>query len=402
MVEELSETERLPVVRLKPREENRLVGGHLWVFSNELAETPKGIEPGGLVRIVSDRNIFLGVGFYNPASLIAVRVLSRQGEAPGARFFQERLSKALLYRREVLPGEESFRLCYSESDGLPGLLIDKYGGYLVVQILSAGMDRLWPQIQQALVELFQPKGILLRNDNDLRKLEGLTTGVSVPYGEVPDTVEIEDGGLRFHMAPAAGQKTGYYLDQRLNRQFLRPFFKGRSVLDLYCYLGSFAVTAAKAGADRVLGVDSSEPAVALARENALANGVEETCRFEKGDAEKILADVAESSKETRPDFILVDPPNLAPNKKSLPKAVRAFERINGMALRGLKRGGYLASSSCSHHLGREEFVGMLRDAARRTGRQVRLVALRGQAPDHPVLLSMPETEYLHFALLQVI
>jgi len=392
----------LPEVRLKPREEDRVMGGHLWVFSNEIAEHPKGLEPGELVRILSDRGAFLGVGFYNPASLIALRVLSRQGEAPGPMFFQERLAKALAYRRETLPGEDSFRLCYGESDSLPGLVIDKYANVLVAQVLSAGMERYWPAIQQALVELFDPKGILLRNDNELRKLEGLATGVSVAYGDVPDTLEITDGGLRFQMAPASGQKTGYYLDQRLNRQFLKPFFKDRAVLDLYCYLGSFSVTAAKAGAERVLGVDSSEPALGLARTNALLNGVEEICRFERGDAEDIMTQVIEASKEGRPDFILLDPPNLVPNKKSLPKAVKAFERINGLAIKGLKRGGYLATSSCSHHLSREDFVEMLRAAARRTGRQVRLVALRGASPDHPVLLSMPETEYLNFALLQVV
>lgn len=392
----------LPELTLKPREEDRLLGGHLWVFSNEIAEHPKGLAPGALVRIASARGAFLGVGFYNPASLIAARVLSRQGEAPDARFFRERIAKALEYRRAAFPGETSFRLCYGESDGLPGLLVDKYGDHLVAQVLSAGMDRCWSDVETALVELLSPKGILLRNDNELRRLEGLELGVRVAYGEVPDEIEIEEEGLRFRISPASGQKTGFYLDQRQNRRFLRTFFKGRSVLDLYCYVGAFAAAAAKAGAERVLGVDSSEAAIGHARASALLNGVEATCRFEKGDAEKVLSEVAESSKEGRPDFILLDPPNLAPNKKSLPKAIKAFERLNGLALKGLLRGGYLATSSCSHHVGREDFVGMLRAAARRSGKQVRLVALRGQSADHPVLLSMPETEYLNFALLQVI
>ena len=164
----------------------------------------------------------------------------------------------------------------------------------------------------------------------------------------------------------------------------------------------FAAAAAKAGAERVLGVDSSEAAVQLARESAFLNNVEETCKFEEGDAEQVLNDIAASSKEGRPDFILVDPPSLVPNKKSLPQALKAYSRINSTALKCLSRGGYLASSTCSHHVDREAFVTMLRDAARKAGRQVRLIALRGQAADHPILLSMPETEYLHFALLQVV
>lgn len=391
-----------PEVKLKPREEDRLLGGHLWVFSNEIAEHPAGLPPGSVVRLVSGRGAFLGVGFYNPASLIAVRVLSRQGDAPDARFFRERLEKALAYRRDLFPGATSYRLCYGESDGLPGLLVDRYGELLVAQVLSAGMDRCWPEVQQALVELLGPKGILLRNDNELRKLEGLETGIRAAWGQVPDTVEIEDDGLRFRIAPMAGQKTGFYLDQRQNRAFLKPFFEGRGVLDLYCYSGAFALTAARAGAKRVLGVDSSEPAVELARAAAALNGLEAACRFEKGDAERVLTEVGESAKEGRPDFILLDPPNLAPSKKSLPKALKAFERLNHLGLKALRRGGLIATSSCSHHVSREAFVDMLRTAARRSGKQVRLLALRGQSADHPVLLSMPETEYLNFALLQVI
>lgn len=394
--------EMLAEVKLKPFEEDRARAGHLWIFSNEIAEHPKGVEPGGLVRILTSRGAFLGTGFYNPASLIALRILSRDGAQADGKFFAERFQKALEYRRAVLPGETSYRLCYGESDGLPGLVVDRLGDVLVVQVLSAGMERAWPAAREALLELLRPKGLLLRNDNELRRLEGLPQEVKTDWGEVPETLEIEEGGIRFKAAPAKGQKTGFYLDQKQNRQFLRPFFKDRRVLDLHCYSGGFSVTAGKAGAERVLGVDSSEAALGLARENAFLNGLEEVCRFEKGDVEEVLKDLAKSDKQGRPDFILVDPPNLAPNKKSLPKALKAYSRLNSLALGCLLRGGLLATSSCSHHVDREAFVGMLRDAARRAGKQVRLVELRGQSADHPVLLSMPETEYLHFALLQVV
>jgi 23S rRNA (cytosine1962-C5)-methyltransferase len=213
-------------------------------------------------------------------------------------------------------------------------------------------------------------------------------------------VTIEEGGLKFITPITEGQKTGYYFDQRDNRASLAPYFKGRQVLDLYCYTGAFALSAARGGAAKVLGLDSSGPAVALARENAVLNGL--SVDFDEGDAEEVLQAFSEKTQPISPDFVLLDPPSFVPSKKHLQKALRAYVRLNHLAMRVLPRGGLLATSTCSHHVDRQSFLGMLREAAAKSGKPFRLLKLGRQAMDHPVLLAMPETEYLHFALLEQI
>lgn len=399
--------EERPVARviLKPHQEDRLLGGHAWVFSNEIREVLAEAEPkpGDLALVVTAGGQELGLAFYHPNSLIAARMLTRSPKEPiDVGFFVRRLREAMTYREKVCPGETAYRLCFGESDGLPGLVVDRYGSALVVQVLSAGIERRLDLVAAALEEVLKPKGIYLKNDHRARQLEGLPLECRTLSGAVPERTPIVEGGLRFLAPLGEGQKTGHYFDQRDNRAFLRPYFEGRSVLDLYCYTGGFAVNAAKAGAKSVLAIDSSGPALTIARENAKLNGVEGAVSFDEGDAEKILESFAALQQPFKPDFIVLDPPSLVPAKKHLPKAIRLYAKLNALALKALPRGGLLATATCSHHVSREEFVKMLRAAQTRAQRAVRLVSLRGQSADHPVLLAMPETEYLHFALLEVL
>lgn len=391
-------TGELPTLRLRPGEEDRVLSGHPWVFSNEIESIEGSGDPGSLAVAVSSRNQALGMGFYHPHSLIAWRLLSKRQETVDASFFQGRLEAALRLRRRLYPGLRSFRLCFGESDELPGLVVDKYEDVLVAQALSAGMDRRMDLIVEALRGLLQPKGIYLNNGHQARALEGLSRESRELFGEVPARVEIEEGGLKFLAPILEGQKTGFYFDQRDNRACAARHAEGRNVLDLYCYTGAFALAAAKAGAVKVLGLDSSAQAVELARHNARVNGLQSRAEFDSGDVEEVLRAFAGRGQPFEPDFILLDPPNLVPSKRHLMKALRAYGRINALALKCLPKGGLLATSSCSHHVSREALLDVLREAAAKSGRRLRLIETRTQAWDHPVILSMPETQYLHFIL----
>jgi 23S rRNA (cytosine1962-C5)-methyltransferase len=405
MAETAAEPQTLARVILNPAQEKRLLGGHNWVFSNEIKEVRAESEPkpGDLAVIVTSTGHELGLCFYHPHSLIAGRMLTRSPkDVIDADFFRKRLADAIAYREKVCPGENAYRLCFGESDGIPGLVVDRYGSILVLQVLSAGIERRLDMIAAALDDLLKPKGIYLKNDHRTRALEGLPLECRTLSGSVPEKTPIVEGGLRFVAAIGEGQKTGHYFDQRDNRAFLRPYFAGRNVLDLYCYTGGFAINAAKGGAKSVFAIDSSGPALQLAKENAKLNGVEGTVSFDEGDAEAALESFAGSLQPFKPDMIVLDPPSLVPAKKHLPKAIRLYAKLNAQAMKALPRGGLLATATCSHHVSREDFVKMLRDAQTKAQRAVRMIALRGQSADHPVLLAMPETEYLHFALLEIL
>ncbi|MFI5361118.1 MAG: class I SAM-dependent rRNA methyltransferase [Elusimicrobiota bacterium] len=399
------ESTTLARVILNPAQEKRLLAGHDWVFSNEIKEVRAAAEPkpGDLAIVVTSTGHELGLSFYHPNSLIACRMLTRSPkEDVDAGFFHRRLADALAYREKVCPGENAYRLCFGESDGLPGLVVDRYGSILVLQVLSAGIERRLDMVAAALDELLKPKGIYLKNDHRTRALEGLPLECRTLSGAVPESVPIVEGGLRFVAAIGEGQKTGHYFDQRDNRAFLRPHFAGRNVLDLYCYTGGFAINAAKGGAKSVFALDSSGPALALAKQNSKLNGVEGTVSFDEGDAEAALESFAGLAQPFKPDMIVLDPPSLVPARKHLPKALRLYAKLNAQAMKALPRGGLLATATCSHHVSREDFVKMLRDAQTKAQRPIRMLALRGQSADHPVLLAMPETEYLHFALLEIL
>ncbi|MBI4056985.1 MAG: class I SAM-dependent rRNA methyltransferase, partial [Elusimicrobia bacterium] len=243
----------LPKIILKPGEENRLLAGHPWIFSNEIARGELNLEPGSLCCVENSLGENLGVGFYHPHSLIAIRVLAKGVDCLPSDFFLIKIKEALQFRQNLFTGERSFRLCFGESDGLPGLILDEYEDYVVGQILSVGIERFWDQIQSVLVDILAPKGIFLRNDNEMRRLEGLSLESRVAYGSIPERVQISEEGVQYIVPLMGGQKTGFYFDQRENRIFLRPYFNKRKVLDLHCYVGAFALNAAKFGAEEVWG-----------------------------------------------------------------------------------------------------------------------------------------------------
>lgn len=386
-------------IKLKAKEERRLLAGHYWVFSNEIDGLDTSIEPGTLVRVLAHDGTQAGIGCFNPHSLIAVRLLKKgEGDLP-EDFVFENLDTAYTYRREH--GLRKYgRMCYGEADNMPGLVIDRYGDVLVIDVLTAGMEKLKPQITAACQKIFKPKGIFYRNDSAFRALEGLS-GTPETVGEVPETVEIEENGVKYIVPICVGQKTGFYYDQRENRAFLKPYFKDKLVLDLYSYIGSFGITAALAGAAQVWGCDSSAAAVEFAQKNAKLNGVDDIAVFHRDDAERLLSAMKKGELPDQPDMVLLDPPAFVKSRKALPQAVGLYVKLVKMALEGLKPGGYLAFSTCSHHVSRELFMDIIRQGVSKSGKRAVLVELRGQAKDHPVLIGMPETEYLHFALLQV-
>jgi len=379
----------------------RRAQGHLWVFSNELELVDTTIPPGTVCGLVYPDGKAAGVGFFNPKSLIAMRLLAQNTLDLPKDFIKDRLAAALEYR-EALGVSRACRVCFGESDGLPGLVVDRYGDAVVVEILSAGMELYKDEITNALTDLLRPRGIFYKNTHQFRELEGLKSYEETAFGVMPEKAKITENGLDYWVPMAGGQKTGWYFDQRENREALVPFFKGRKVMDLHTYLGAFAITAAKAGAEAVWAVDSSEKAIELAEENAALNKVEKKIIFRKEKAERILEALETGQLPEAPDFILLDPPNIVRNKKHLPQALKMLGRMAGAAIKALPRGGYLSVSTCSHHISRGMFMETLAGAAARAGRKAVLVELRGQAKDHPILISMPETEYLHFALLRIV
>ncbi|OGR90977.1 MAG: hypothetical protein A2992_04280 [Elusimicrobia bacterium RIFCSPLOWO2_01_FULL_59_12] len=388
-----------PRVVLKPHEEGRLQKGHLWAFSNEVAQAPAGLEPGSLADLFPSSAGFLGRGFYHPHSLIAFRILSSEQENIDAAFFQKRLTEAMALRERLYPSATAYRWVFGESDRLPGLVVDRYGDYLAVQVLSAGMERFKDVLIQALNQAAHPRGIVWRSDAPVRLLEGLKEEPpSVILGEVPPRVQITLENGSFYVDLLGGQKTGFYFDQRDNRQALAALCSGRRVLDAFCYSGGFGIAAARAGARAVVFVDSSQPALELAEANAQLNDVADRCTFVQGDALQLLSHQNPGGPF---DVIVVDPPAYARSKKHLPVALKAYEKLNALAIGALPKGGILAASSCSHFVDRDAFLETLRRAARKAKRSLRLLEMRGQAKDHPVLLAMPETEYLKFAILQV-
>lgn len=388
-------------ITLKKNEDRRIKAGHPWVFSNEIARIENAGEPGSVCELVDISGGFIGTGYHNPHSLIAVRLLSREiVDIDTVAFFEERIAAALAHRRALYPGLESFRLVYGESDFLPGLVVDKYGDYLSLQLLSAGMDKRRDLILKALQRLLSPKGIVARNDVAVRGMEGLAEGVELLQGEVPALVVMQENGLLFEVDLRNGQKTGGFLDQKENHLLLKGICKDKDVLDCFCYSGSWATHAGSFGAKSVLGLDISERAVALAGRNAALNKLSKQTAFEECDAFDRLRSLKVEGRSF--GVVVLDPPAFVKNRKNLAEATKGYLTINRRALELLEPGGYLISCSCSYHMGREPFREMLASAARQAKREVRLVGNYSQAPDHPVLLSFPESEYLKCTVLQVV
>lgn len=388
-------------ITLNKNEERRIKSGHPWVFSNEIRDIAGDRSAGIAAELYDAAGIFIGVGHYNPHSLIAFRLVSRQKEdIDTAAFFEERLSAALAHRIARYPGLTTYRAVYGESDFLPGLVVDRYGEYLSVQFLSAGMDCRREQVVGALRTVFTPLGIIARNDVGVRKLEGLDEKVELLWGEVPEIVDMEENGLRFQVSLREGQKTGGFLDQKQNHLLLREISAGKSVLDCFCYTGGWAIHAASYGAQSVLGVDISARALEQAGSNASLNRMSDRVKFEECDAFERLRSLHQEGR--RFGVIVMDPPAFVKNRKNIAEATKGYLTVNRRALELLEPGGYLITCSCSYHMGREAFRDMLIQAARLAKREVRLVETCSQAADHPVLLSFPESEYLKCFVLQAV
>ncbi len=392
LMSDSSHAAELPALRLKRNEDRRLNAGHLWIFSNEVDtdQTPLSkFKPGELVRVLAHNDRALGLAYVNPQSLISARMLGTW-KVPDAAWLAGRIRGALDLRERLYP-KPYYRLVYGESDGLPGLVIDRYGSACVVQIGTAGMERLKPQIQQALERVLDCEALLFKNDGSTREMEGLPSYVEAAKGKFDELGKVFEDDLEFKAPLVEGQKTGWFFDQAANRRALTKYLrKGVRVLDVFSYVGAWGVRAAQAQAREVLCVDSSAAALELAVDNAERNGARITAV--KGDAFDVLEDLVR--KRERFDIVIVDPPAFAKRKKDLPKALAAYKRLNQLAMQVLGPGGILVSCSCSYHVSPEDLQDAIAKAARAADKQVQILEMGGQAPDHPVHPAIAETRYL--------
>jgi len=382
---------QLPTLRLKRNEDRRLNAGHLWIFSNEVDTQQTALsrfKPGDCARVLAHNDRALGLAYVNPQSLICARLLSTWS-IPDSTWLAARIRIALSLR-ERLYAKPYYRLVFGESDGLPGLIVDRYGATLVVQIGTAGMERLKSDVLEALIDVVRCEAVLFKNDSAARELEGLPRYVETGFGSVGDFAHVEEDGLEFEVPLATGQKTGWFFDQAANRRELPQFITpGARVLDVFSYVGAWGVRALQAGAREVLCVDSSAAALELATRNAGA--LRGNLKAVKGDAFEVLEELA--AKGERFDVVVLDPPAFAKRKKDLPKALAAYKRLNQLAMQ-LMGDGILVSCSCSFHLSAEDLQDAIAKAARSAHKHVQIVQLGGQAPDHPVHPAIPETRYL--------
>lgn len=377
---------------------SRLLSGHLWVFSNELASSPKGYEPGSIVELVDKKNNFLGIGYINPHSLISVRVLTRKREEINAEFFKTRIKNALAFRKRFMKDTDSFRAVFSESDLLPGLVADKYGDCLSVQFLTLGMEKQAETILNALDEIYSPRLMVLRNDSSIRTLEGLPLEKKIVKGSLDTLPLIKEGDMTLEVDPFTGQKTGFFLDQRENRAALSRLSGTGAGLDLFCYTGPWSIRLALSGV-KMTGVDSSDYAITHAKKNAELNGVSDRCEFVNSDVFEFVK--REAAQKKKYDYIVLDPPAFVKSKGKINEALKAYRELNAACMGLLRQGGILATSSCSYHVDKSLFMEMLRVSARDAGKQARVLEMRSQAKDHPISLFVPETEYLKCVILEV-
>jgi len=390
-------------LRLRKDEDRRLRAGHLWVYSNEVdvAATPlRDFQPGQPVTIQASNGKFLGTGYVNPNVLLCARLVSRDPDHPlGPSLLVHRLNVALSLR-ERLYDRPFYRLVYGEGDGLPGLIVDRYGDLCVAQLTTAGMDRLKDDILAALQKVVKPAAVLWRNDGSMRELEGLDRYVADAAGVVPETVEIEEDGLRFQIAPRTGQKTGWFYDQHDNRARLDRYVQGRRVLDVFSYTGAWGIRAAARGAREVLCVDSSATALEQLATNAVLNGVGDRAQTRQGDAFEVLKVLREARE--RFDVVIVDPPAFIKRRKDFKEGALAYRRLNEMAMQVLERDGLLVSCSCSQLLSRDVLIQTLLQGSRHLDRNLVILEQGRQGPDHPVHPAIPETDYLKVILARVL
>ncbi|MEM4248286.1 MAG: class I SAM-dependent rRNA methyltransferase [Candidatus Nanoarchaeia archaeon] len=399
----------LPIVCLSKRlirdDEKHIPFLHPWIFSGAIAKFPENVVPGTIVRVLDSNEKFVGYGHFNPVSKIAIRLLSTHEDLfPNESYFASKITAAVNLRKSLPINSNARRLVYSESDCLPGLIVDQYADMLVIQTLTAGMDSIKNFIANTLVNILSPLAIIERNDCEIRKLEGLKPTKSILYGDKNALSEIEifENGLKFVANPFYGQKTGFYMDQRDNRLRVKSFVRpNMEILDCFCCSGAFSVYCASAEKVSLTLLDESEEALNIAKKNLEINGIDTSkVIFTKGDAFKILRQFRDSRRSF--DLIILDPPKFAPTASDADKACRGYKDINLLAMKLLRNGGILASFSCSSGVNRERFMSTIISAARDSGRKVQLLAELGQPPDHPIILSFPESAYLKGCICRII
>jgi len=368
--------------------------GHPWIFRDDL-ERIQDAAPGSVVTLERRNGEFLAQGFYSDRSKIAFRLVSRSRDPIDRDFWKRIFQRAAQFRQAVVQNTNAYRLVYGESDGVPSLIVDRYGDHLVMQTLSQGADQLTSLFAALLDELFQPQSIILRNDLSVRSLEGLPQEKKMLMGELPGKIEVHEGDIRYWVVPWTGHKTGAYLDQRENRLQAGRYLRG-TVLDAFCYQGLFALHAARA-AQRVIGIDSSQEAIEQAAENARLNGLANV-EFRRENVFDFLKEEVE--RRSQYDGINLDPPAFAKSRGDVAAASRGYKELNLRGIRLLKPGGILVTSSCSFNLSEPRFLDILRDCAKDARASLRIVEKRGQGADHPVLLSFPESYYLKCLFLE--
>ena len=382
-------------ITLRKTRETRVRSGHPWLYASEI-ERVEGESAAGVAEVYSAKGTFLARALYNPASQIALRILTTHDEPIDADFFARRVRTAWEYRQRFCD-VNSCRAIYAEADFLPGLVVDKFGGVLVVQVLSLGMELWKRELTDILVEVIRPEGIYERNDVPVRRLEGMQETTGLLYGDVPDRVPMVENGIVYAVDVKHGQKTGFFLDQKENRAAIAPLCPGARVIDMFCHNGSFALNAAKYGAREVTGVDISEDALAVARENARANGL--SVNFEAHNCFDLLRALSDQGEKY--DLVILDPPAFTKTRQMTERALRGYKEINLRGMKLVPDGGFLVSCSCSQHVDDAAFTAMLNEAARDAKKKLRMVEFRTQAKDHPILPASPETKYLKCAILQV-
>lgn len=393
----------LPLLRLNPKADRRLRAGHLWIYSNEVnvKQTPlTAFAAGQCVNIISAEGKPLGSAYVNPHTLLAARLYAQQdNQALNTDFFIARIQRAFDLRKQLF-SKPFYRLVYGESDGLPGLVIDRFDDVLVIQIATAGMEAAIEAIVNALQKIISPQVIVLKNDSSARVIEGLASYSKTVVGLLPDEINIEENGVQFIAPLSAGQKTGWFYDHRLNRARMATYVKDKSVLDVFSYVGGWGVQAAAAGAKQVTCIDASGLALNYVKRNAQLNQVDHHIDTYCEDAFVALKALIEAKKYF--DVIVLDPPAFIKRKKDIENGKIAYRRINDMALRLLSKEGVLVSASCSMHLAQEELINAVRIVAREQGQFAQLLEVGHQGPDHPVHLAIPETAYLKSIIVRCV
>ncbi|MBL7986786.1 MAG: class I SAM-dependent rRNA methyltransferase [Chlorobi bacterium] len=387
----------MPTITLRPREERRLLNGHLWVFSNEIGTIEGTPGKGDLVNVMSAGGKLMGVAIYNPNSLIAARLIDRNQVPLDGDWFRSRIQRALQLRGLLFPDSTTYRILHSESDGVPGVIVDRFNNVMSVQIAAAGMEARRDLLFDALMEVEGVEGVVERNDHQLRQLEGLPERVGLVRG-VADVQQISDGVINYQIDPLGGQKTGAYLDQRQNRIAMRRFMAVGRVLDLFCNDGGFALHASHAGAGQVVAVDSSAIALRAVETNRTLNNLS-AIQLSQNDVFSELHDRRAQGEQF--DAVIADPPPFARSKKHIAAARKRYVELFSLALQVTAQNGVAFLATCSHHITRDTLLEMVRESLRRVRRDAIILEERGASPDHPVHPAMPETGYLHGVILRV-